>query len=114
MGLADTAQLLEFLEHQRHGLLYPQVGILDDLAQRVRDITRRQNSAELATFGLFFAALLQAELQGLELDHAQRSLDAQHQLVVQTIQVIEVLRIGDQGIEDLTQLDQLTPVLVGA
>ena len=35
MGLANTAQSVKLLEHQRHGLLDAQVGVLDDLAERV-------------------------------------------------------------------------------
>jgi hypothetical protein len=63
---------------------------------------------------LGFSTLLQAELQGFESDHAQRALDAQHQLVVQSIQVIEILGVGDQGVEDLAQFQQVRPILVGA
>ena len=36
------------------------------------------------------------------------------QLIVEEIDVVEVVVIPDQGIEDPAQLDEMTPVLVGA
>ena len=45
--------------------------------------TNRGRNAQFAAFGLGFAALLQAQLQGLEFDHAEGALDAQYQLVIE-------------------------------
>jgi len=35
-------------------------------------------------------------------------------LVIQEIKVVEMVGIGDEDIEQLTQLQQVTPVLIGA
>ena len=45
MGLANTTQFTELLEHQGDNLLHPQVGVLNDLSQGVRDIARSKTSA---------------------------------------------------------------------
>ena len=47
-------------------------------------------------------------------DYTQRALDAEHQLIVHSIQIVEILRIADQSIGNLIQFQQMTPVLVRA
>ena len=114
IGLADAGHFVELAEHEADGLLHAQVRILDDVPARIEDVTRCQAAPELAATGLGLAPVLQAQLQGPELDHAQRALDAEHLLVVETAEVVEVLRVAEQRVEDPAQLHQVTPILVGA
>ena len=58
--------------------------------------------------------MLQPQLQGIELNQAERTFDPEHQLVVHSIEVVKIVRIADQGVKDLTQLQQVAPVFVGA
>ena len=50
----------------------------------------------------------------LQLDDTQRPLDAQDQLVIQVIQVIDLLLVSDERAEDLAHLHEAAPVLVRA
>jgi hypothetical protein len=50
----------------------------------------------------------------LQLDDAQGPLDAQDQLVIQVIQVIDLLLVADERAEDLAHLHEAAPVLVRA
>ena len=50
----------------------------------------------------------------LEFDHAECPFDAQHQLIVEIIQIVDLLLVGDKRSKDLTHLQQPTPVFVGA
>jgi len=80
----------------------------------VHHVARRQHAPEFTTPGLGLAALLHAQLQRAELQHAQGAFDAEQQLIVEPVQVVEVVGVADEGVEHAAQLHQVTPVLVGA
>src|ERR1700747_3663510 len=50
----------------------------------------------------------------LEFDHAECPFDAQHQLIVEIIQIVDLLLVSDKRSKDLTNLQQPTPVFVRA
>jgi len=114
MRLADAAQHIEAAKHHRHGLLHAQVGVFDDALVGVHHVARCQHTTELTPAGLGLAALLHTQLQRTELQHAQGALDAQQQLIVQPIQVVDVVGVADERVEHPAQLHQVAPVLVGA
>ena len=69
------ASIAKNIGYSSYPLLHPQIGVLDDPTRGIHDVPWRQTATQLAAFGLGFTALLQAELQGFELDHRERALD---------------------------------------
>jgi len=69
---------------------------------------------ELALARLVVGTREQPLPEHLELDDAERSFDAEHQLVVERREVVELVPVADQGVEDLAGLAQAAPVFVGA
>jgi hypothetical protein len=80
----------------------------------VQDIARGQDTAEFTARGLGLASLLHAQLQRPELQHAKGPLDAEQQLIVEPVQVVDVVGIADERVEHAAQLHQMAPVFVGA
>jgi len=112
--LAATAQLAKLSKHQRHSVLDTLVGVLGHGIASVAHIPRREHSIQLTPARLGLKTLLQAHPQHLELDHTKSALDAQHELVIEYCEVIQLVCVTDQRTKDLTDLEQLTPVSVGA
>jgi hypothetical protein len=85
-----------------------------DLADRINRIADRQPLEQFsaASFGLL--AREHSLPYDLEFDHAERSFDAQDQLVIQVIQVVDLLFVGNERPEDLAHLQQSTPVFIRA
>src|SRR5690348_15491526 len=104
----------KFREHQLDRLADPPIGMKSDLADSVNSVA---NWEPLEQFSAACLRLLTREHSlpyDLEFDYAERSLDAQHQLVIEIIQIVDLLLVGNQGSEDLAHLQQSTPVFVRA
>jgi hypothetical protein len=112
--LPDAPRLAERPEDERHRLLHAHIRILDHLPRAVRHIARGQDADQLPPPGLRLHALQQAQLQDLELHHTERPLDPQHELIIDQAHVVDLLRIADERVEQLADLQQVTPVLVRA
>ena len=48
----------------------------------------------------------------LEFYYAERSFDTQHQLIIEIIQIVDLLLVGNERSEDLTHFQQSAPVFV--
>ena len=96
-------------EHERDGLFDPLVRILHESADRVERVPRRDHPAELSFARLVVGAREQTLSQNLELDHAERTLDVEHELIIQLREVVEVLAVADKRLEYLTDLEKATP-----
>jgi hypothetical protein len=64
------------------------------------------------SFGLL--TVLKSLPENLQLDDTQCSLDAQDQLIIEIIQVINLLLVSDEGAKNLANLQKPAPVLVRA
>ena len=101
-------------EHELNRFRDPSIGMKCDLTERVAGIADRDSFEEFAAARFGLLAREQSLAYDLQFDHAERPFDAQHQLVIEVIQVIYLLLVGDQGSKDLADLQQTAPVLVRA
>jgi hypothetical protein len=72
----------------------------------------RAGQFRAACFGLL--ARLQSLPKDLKLDDAEGPFHAKDQLVVEIVQIVDLLLVGDQGSKNLAHLQQTTPVFVRA
>ena len=80
------------------------------MAIGVVDVTRRKENLELSACGLGFDARTEPGLHVGQLELCDRAFDLQHQSVVGDGDVIDLLRICNQGVEVATHLEQVSPV----
>src|ERR1700758_3021734 len=85
-----------------------------NLTDGVSGIPNRQPLEEFAAARFRLLPRQQSLAYDLELDDAERSFDAQHQLVVEIIQIVDLLLVSDKRSKDLTNLQQPTPISVRA
>src|SRR5580765_6072430 len=111
-SLAHTPPFTKLYEYELNGFENPSIGMKIDLTHSISDIADRKSLEQLATpcFGLL--SCLQSLPKDLQFDDAERSLDAQDQVVIEIIQIIDLLLIGDQGSKNLAHLQQPAPVFV--
>lgn len=112
--LADAARHAERAEDERDCLLNALVRILDQPAERVERVARCDHAEELTLACLVVRAGEQSLAQYLELHNAESAFDAEHELIVEQREVVKVIAVADQRVEDLANLEQAAPVLVGA
>src|SRR5580765_4511684 len=111
-SLAHTPPFTKLYEYELNGFENPSIGMKIDLTHSISDIADRKSLEQLtpARFGLL--SCLQSLPKDLQFDDAERSLDAQDQLVIEIIQVIDLLLISDQGSKNLAHLQQPAPVFI--
>jgi hypothetical protein len=80
------------------------------LAIAVVDVTRRNENLGLSTCGLSLDARAEPRLHVGELKLCDRAFDLQYQSVVGDGDVIDLLRICNQGVEVAAHLEQVSPV----
>jgi hypothetical protein len=101
-------------KYQLNGIADASIGMKDHLAQGVPYIADRKPLEQLtsASFGLL--ARLESLSKNLQLYHAEGPLNFKHQLVIEIIQVVNLLLVGDEGSKNLAHLQQPAPVFVRA
>jgi len=111
--LAAAAELAELPEDQREGRLHPLVGILPhwSSASRLSPTGRSRFSAPPRAFSSLPCSRRSVSTLRSTLPH--RGLDPPDELVVHEFEVVELVRVADQGPADLADLAQVAPVLVG-
>ena len=104
-GLADTARVTKEPKHLVDGLWHTLIGVFDDLPTGIAHLTSRAQSDQCASTGFRLRPLLQALMQHFALRHTPRRLDPQHSLVIERPDIVDGVRIRDQGVEQRTQLE---------
>src|ERR1051326_3317842 len=99
----------KFCEHELDGLANPSIRMKSDLAQRVNGVAYWQSLEQFATTCLGLLAGEHSLPYHLEFDYAERSFDTQHQLIIEIIQIVDLLLVGNEGSEDLTHFQQSAP-----
>jgi hypothetical protein len=112
--LTHAPQFLKLGEHELNRFADPSVGMKHNLTHGVSGIPNRQPFEQFAAARLGLLPRQQSLAEDLEFDDAERSFDAQHQLIVEIIQIVDLLLVGDKRSKDLTNLQQPTPVSVRA
>src|ERR1051326_5464270 len=112
--LAHAPSLPKFYEHELNSLAAPPIRVKGDFAQDINSVAYRQPLEQFATARLGFLAGEHSLPYHLEFDYAKRSFDTQHQLVIEIIQIVDLLLVGNEGSEDLTHFQQSAPVFVRA
>ncbi len=107
---ADGAKALEQLEHHTDHALSLLVGVERHFARRAAHITHRQRLAELPPPGLGVAARQHPRLDDVQFCFRHRPLQPKQQTIVEVGRIIHAVNIGDQGVEQRADLQQLVPV----
>ena len=84
------------------------------LARESADIATRQVQAELATQSLGTLPGVQARLEQMQLCLAHRAFETQQKAVVEVARVVDAIGVGDEGVEQGADLEQLVPIAAGA
>src|SRR5215831_17618632 len=108
--LADAPLLPELGEYELNRLADPPIGMKHDLSQRITAIADGEPLEKFAAAGFGLLARLQPLAYDLQFDDTERPFDAQHQLIVEVIQIIDLLLVGDEGSKDLANFQQTAPV----
>ena len=111
---ADRALPLELLEDQPHRALHLRVGVEGKGTIRRLDVADRRMVVDLAAAGLVQQALVHPVAQQVEFRFAHGSFESQQQAIVVLGRIIDAVLIGEQGLEDGAEVEQLMPVFVGA
>src|SRR5215467_13029262 len=93
--LTHAPSLTKFYEHELNGLADPPIRMKSDLARRVNSVAYRQPLEQFATACLGLLAGEHSLPYYLEFDYAERSFYTQHQLIVEIIQIIDLLLVGN-------------------
>jgi len=111
---ARALQLGELGEDQPQPFLQLLVGVEDDAATTLPAEPGRQWQAQLAARRLLALALVQPQLDLVQLGLAHDPGQAQQKPVVVGARVVETLAVGEDHAEQRAQLEQLMPVAVVA
>src|SRR5260370_29038421 len=90
----------------------PPIGMKIDLTRGPPGVADWKPLEQFSTARFGLLSCLQSLPKDLQFDDAQRSLDAQDQLVIEIIQIIDLLLISDQSSKNLAHLQQPAPVFV--
>src|SRR6516164_8101180 len=112
--LTHAPSLPKLREHELNGLADPPIRMKSDLAQCVNSVAYRQPLKQFATACLGLLAGEHSLAYYLEFDYAERSFDAEHQLIIEIIQIVDLLFVSNEGSENLTHFQQSAPVFVRA
>src|SRR5262249_35003157 len=112
--LTHAPQFSKLGEHELKRFADPSVGMKRNLTHGVSGIPNREAFAQFPAALLSRAPRQQSLAYDFEFHDAERSFDAQHQLIVEIIQIVDLLLVRDQRSKDLTNLQQPTPVFVRA
>src|SRR5215472_10127797 len=82
-------------EYELNGFRDPSIGVQNDLTHRVKGIPHREPFEQFAAARFGLLPCEQSLADDLEFNDAECSFDAQHQLIVEVIQIVDLLLIGD-------------------
>jgi hypothetical protein len=85
-----------------------------NLTHGVSGIPNRESFEQFAAARFRLLPRQQSLAYDLEFHDAERSFDAQYQLIVEIIQIVDLLLVSDKRSKDLADLQQPTPVFVRA
>src|SRR5437879_675016 len=111
-SLAHAPPFPKLYEYQLNGFENPSIGMKIDLTHGIPDVADWKSLEQFTTARFGLLSCLQSLPKDLQFDDAERSLDAQDQLVIEIIQIIDLLLIGDEGSKNLAHLQQPAPVFV--
>src|SRR5215468_3183782 len=112
--LTHAPQFSKLGEHKLNRFADPSVGMKRNLTHGVSGIPNRESFEQFAAARFRLLPCQQSLAYDLEFHNAERSFDAQHQLIVEIIQIVDLLLVSDKRSKDLTHLEQPTPIFVGA
>ena len=112
--LAGRAELIEAPVNRRDRLGHRLIRGEDHPAVLVVVQPHRQALPQLTTCGLVPQALGEPGADQVQLGLGHRSLKAQHEAVVIAARMVDAVGVGDQGVGQRAQIQQLIPVGVGA
>src|SRR5215469_16027443 len=93
--LTHTPQFSKLREYELNRFRNASIGMNDDLTHSITGIADREPFEQFAATRFGLLSREQSLAYDLEFDDAERSFDAQHQLVVEIVQIIDLLLIGD-------------------
>src|SRR5215472_11966483 len=102
--LTHAPQFAKLREDQLNRFADPSIGMKHDLTQRIQGIADRQSFEQFATARFGLLPSQQSLAYDLEFDHAERPFDAQPPLILEIIQIVDLLLIGDERSKDLAHL----------
>src|SRR5216684_8458096 len=111
-SLAHAPPFPKLHEYQLNGFENPPIGMKIDLTRGTPGVADWKPLEQFSTARFGLLSCLQSLSKDLQFDDAQRSLDAQDQLVIEIIQIIDLLLISDQSSKNLAHLQQPAPVFV--
>src|SRR6516225_3792297 len=112
--LTHAPQFSKLGEHELKRFADPSVGMKRNLTHGVPGIPNRESFEQFAAARFGLLSRQQSLAYDLEFDDAECSFDAQHQLIVEIIQIVDLLLVSDKRSKDLANLQQPTPVFVRA
>src|SRR5271166_1808761 len=110
--LTHAPQFSKLGEHELDRFADSSIVVKHNLTHTVAGISNRESLEQFAAAGFGFLPRQQSLPYDLQLNDAEGPLDAQHQLIVEIVQIVNVLLVGDKRSKDLTHLQQPTPVFV--
>src|SRR6516164_10654211 len=113
-GLTHAPPFTKLAKDQVKGIANSLIRMKNDLAQSIEGISDRKPLEQFTSARFGFLAGLHSLPKNLQLDDTERSFDAQNQLVVEIIQVIDLLLVSNERPKDLAHFYQSAPVLVRA
>src|SRR5215470_12881079 len=113
-GLAHAPPFAKFHKDELNGFANPSIGMKDNLAQGVSHIAHRKALEQFPPARFAFLARLEPLPKNLQFYNAERPLNAQDQLIIEIVQVVDLLLVGDQGSKNLAHFQQPAPVFVRA
>ncbi len=108
---AEPVEEVEDQPHRRAGLL---VGFEDHLPRRPAPVADGQRQGQLAALGFGQPPARHPLPDQVQLTLGHGALEPQQQAVVVVAGVIDAVGVGEQGLRQRAQLDQLVPVAAGA
>src|SRR6266545_3591565 len=112
--LPRGTQLSEFGKDQGNRLTNRFVSHLNDAALVVMLIANRHVRAQRAASCGFPQATVQSRTNQVEFDLTDRPFEPEQQPVIETARMIETIGIGDERIDEATQVQQVVPITVVA
>jgi len=106
--------MLELFEHLSHRVLDLFIWIKDQFAIRTEQIPHRRSAQPLASPGSLKTPMLHALLDLVQFDTSDESFDGQHESIVEVLRMIHPVLVGDQGIKQGADSNQVTDSFVFA
>src|SRR5215813_14032835 len=93
--LTYAPQFSKLREYELNRFQDPPIGMKHNLTQRVTSIPNREPLEQFAAARFGLLPREQSLADDFEFNDAERPFDAQHQLIVEIIQIVDLLLVGD-------------------